>query len=384
LTPSKLSCLWNKPFCAKGYRAAVCLHGHTNRSKESLQFLPELAENWPLLKWALDRQCSKSKRPVDFRRAYWTPPLPPQQAFDLETKQIEERLGIESFVSLTDHDNIEAASALRLIPQTGPVLVSMEWSVPFRGAVLHLGIHNLPERIAPTIMADLADYTSNPNERRLTELLSSLDQDPGILIVFNHPLWEVRPSSGQQFVQSVDQFLELDGGFIHAIEINASRSWRENFGAFQLAERWQRPLVSGGDRHGSEPSAGLNLTQAETFEDFVTEIRRDGPSHIVLMPQYQQPYFLRTLRTLLDVIREYPEFPVGSRRWEDRVYHPDKSGELDRPLSTMWRRPPEFIERIFSVIRLAETDAVVNTLKLMLTEKLNPQRPADYPSEATL
>jgi hypothetical protein len=55
-----------------------------------------------------------------------------------------------------------------------------------------------------------------------------------------------------------------------------------------------------------------------------------------------------------------------------------------RPLSAMWRRPPEYIERIFWVVRLAETDAVVGALKMMVTEKFNSHRPADYPSEATL
>jgi len=125
---------------------------------------------------------------VDFERAYWTPPVTPRQALALEAKQIEEALGLSSIISLTDHDTIEAPSLLRLIPQAPSVPLSLEWSVPFRGTVFHLGIHNLPEGKAAGIMTDLAAYTLDPDNQRLTELLSSLDQDPDVLIVFNHPL----------------------------------------------------------------------------------------------------------------------------------------------------------------------------------------------------
>ena len=382
MIPLRLSCLWNKPSCARGYRSAVSLHSHTNHSKEGLLFIPDFAQKWPLLQWALERQCRIALIPVDFERAYWTPPVTPRQALALEAKQIEEALGLSSIISLTDHDTIEAPSLLRLIPQAPSVPLSLEWSVPFRGTVFHLGIHNLPEGKAAGIMTDLAAYTLDPDNQRLTELLSSLDQDPDVLIVFNHPLWEQRSSRGQPFVQTVDEFLEASCRFIHALELNATRSWKENYSVLQLAERWQRPAVSGGDRHATEPSAVLNLTQAESFTGFIREIRRDGLSHIVFMPQYQDPLFLRMTKFVLDVIREYPENPAGSRRWDDRVFHPGRPRELMQPLSALWRKPPIAIEKIFSLIRLAENDAIGRALKLMLTQDLESHSPADFSSEA--
>jgi hypothetical protein len=384
LAQIKLSCLWNKPSCARGYRAAVSLHGHTNRSKEGLQFIPEFAQKFPLLQWALERQSRVSLLPVDFDRAYWTPPITPRQAFDLESGQIENVLGLESIVSLTDHDNIEAPSLLRLVPEARPVPLSLEWSVPFHGTIFHLGIHNLPEGSAAERMADLAAYTLNPSDKRLTELLASLDEEPDVLIVFNHPLWEQRSPGGQAFAQAVEQFLEANCRFIHALELNATRSWKENFSVLQLAERWQRPVVSGGDRHATEPSAVLNFTQAETLGEFIHEIRGAGLSHIVFMPQYQEPLCLRMMKSLLDIIREYPENPVGSRRWDERVFHPGRPRELMQPLSALWRKPPVAIERIFSIFRLAENDSVGRALKLMLTQDLEPNRPVDFPSEALL
>jgi hypothetical protein len=384
LTQIKLTCLWNKPTCARGYRAGVSLHGHTNRSKEGLQFIPEFAQQFPLLQWALERQCRVSLLPVDFDRAYWTPPITPRQAYDLESGQIENVLGLESIVSLTDHDNIEAPCLLRLIPEVRPVPLSLEWSVPFRGTIFHLGIHNLPEANATGIMADLTDYTLNPSDNRLTELLESLDREPDALVVFNHPLWEQHASSGQAFLRTVEQFLEANCTFIHALELNATRSWKENYSALQLAERWKRPVVSGGDRHATEPSAVLNFTQAETLPEFIHEIRGDGLSHIVFMPQYQEPLCLRMTKFLLDIIREYPENPVGSRRWDDRVFHPGRPRELMQPLSALWRKPPAAIERIFSIFRLAENDSVGRALRLMLSQDLEPSRPVDFPSEAFL
>ena len=34
-------------------------------------------------------------------------------------------------------------------------------------------------------------------------------------------------------------------------------------------------------------------------------------------------------------MRDYPEFPQGSRVWDERVYHPDANG-IDRPLCELW------------------------------------------------
>jgi hypothetical protein len=48
------------------------------------------------------------------------------------------------------------------------------------------------------------------------------------------------------------------------------------------------------------------------------------------MPQYAEPWKHRIMKSTLDAIRDYPDFPEGSRRWDERVYHPDMNG-VDRP-----------------------------------------------------
>ena len=362
MSHTRVSCFWQDPELGRETRAAVSLHGHTNRSKESLLLIPELARKAPMLFEALEKQARKSRIPVDFRRAYWTPPLTPKLAYETEQNQIEGKLGLKSLVSLTDHDTIEAPVLLRTLAPTAEIPISVEWSVPFGTTIFHLGIHNLPSNRSQAMMDELGAYTRHPSDRRLIELLATLDRLPEVLIVFNHPLWTQSCVGVKRGRNDLDRFLSCAVQFLHALEINATRSRKENDRVRQLAERWQRPLVSGGDRHGCAASGALNLTGAETFPEFVSEIRRDQRSHVLLMPQYTEPVAMRTARTLLDVIREYPDYPIGSRRWDDRIFHPDENGEADRPISVLWKAPPAYVEHILSYVRMFENAVVQRSL----------------------
>ena len=377
MAETKLSCFWHGPDLGRGSQSAISLHGHTNRSKESLQLIPELARRGPMLHQALEKQCRRSRIPVDFSRAYWTPPLTPELAYETERDQIESVLGRKAIISLTDHDNIEAPLWLRSLPATAQTPISVEWSVPFAGTIFHLGVHNLPSAQAQSIMDDLAAYTARPDEQRLRELLVLLHGYPDVLLVFNHPLWTQSCVGVQRGCDDLQRFLECSSQFLHAFEINATRSRKENNRVRQLAERWHRPLVSGGDRHGCAASGALNLTQAETFSEFVSEIRKDHRSHVLLMPQYSEPVSLRTTRTLLDVIRNYPEFPIGSRRWDDRIFHPDADGGPDRPISSLWKAPPAYVEKILSCIRVLENLAVQRAMQRVFRSAIISEVPAE-------
>jgi hypothetical protein len=381
LPQSQISCIWKQPSLAGKYRTAVSLHSHTNQSKESLLFIPAFAEKWPLLRWALKEQVKKSVRPVDFSQAYWTPPLPPKLAFELESNQIEIDLELMSLVSLTDHDSIGAPTALRQLPAPVQIPFAVEWSVPFEDAVFHLGIHNLPEKLAHLIMDDLAAYTRSPSAPRLLELLAALHEMPEVLIVFNHPLWDQYTLGQPTFLRNLDLFLQRHVQFFHALELNAMRSWSENKGVMELAAVWQRPLISGGDRHGCEPSGALNLTQATSFPEFINEIRRDHLSHIVFMPQYAEPLGIRFVQTVIDTIRDYPEHPVGSRRWDERVFHMDFQTGYHRPLSALWKAPPAFLGHIFSIFRMVENASVRHALNFTFRGSSDLQKGSEVPHE---
>ncbi len=334
-----------------------------------------------MLHAALEKQCLRSRIPVDFSRAYWTPPLTPKLAYETERNQIENTLGLKSLVSLTDHDNIEAPLWLRAVRETARTPISLEWSVPFAGTIFHLGVHNLPSGQAQSIMDDLAAYTRNPDDRRLCELLARLDAFQDVLVVFNHPLWTQTCVGVQRDGQALERFLSCAVQFLHAFEINATRSTKENNRVGKLAEQWQRPLVSGGDRHGCAASGALNLTCAETFCEFVSEIRQEQRSHVLLMPQYTEPVTIRTTRTLLDVIRNYPEYPIGSRRWDDRIFHPDANGGPDRPISSLWKAPPAYVEQILSGVRLLENATVQRAMQRVFRRGAVPDFPREIAAE---
>jgi len=382
MADTKLSCFWQDPQLGRDALTGVCLHGHTNRSKESLYFVPQLAKKLPMAATALEKKCAQAKNGVDFKRAYWTPPLNPKMAYELEKGQIETTLGLGSLVSLTDHDSIEAPCLLRAVPETADIPLSLEWSVPYHSTIFHVGVHNLPPARAQAIVDDLNAYTRNPNDARLAELMGMLDEIPDALVVFNHPMWNQDDVGGKRDGRVLDNFLEGYAQFLHAIEFNATRRPWENRSAKEIASTWKLPLVSGGDRHGCEASGALNITRAQSIAEFIGEIREDQRSHIMVMSQYNAPHGLRMARTLLDVIRDYPEFPEASRRWDQRVFHPDpKTGQI-RPIAELWTAPPGFIEHIFSGIRLLENDSIQRAWRMLFMGSTPVAVPFESSTEA--
>ncbi|HEY1987354.1 MAG TPA: hypothetical protein VGG85_18195 [Terracidiphilus sp.] len=339
MTSSSISYLWSDKRAAEGFRSGVSLHSHTNQSKETLSFIANMGNQIPLLGPLMARLERRAESMhglrIDYMASYWTPPLTPKLAFDLESRQIE-NLGVAPMVSISDHDNIKAPMLLRTVPSARQIPVSVEWSAPYGGVQdFHLGIHNLPSAKASEWMATLEDYTAHPSDARCTEILAALNDEPNVLVVFNHPLWDLFTIGAEKHNFLVNDFLLKNGQYLHALELNGLRHWDENRAVRQLAAQWNMVLISGGDRHGIEPNANINLTNAASFTEFVHEIRREKRSKVLFMPQYAEPWKHRILRSTIDAIRDYPDFPQGSRTWDERVFHPNAQG-VDTPLSELW------------------------------------------------
>ena len=338
MASSTISYKWRDKNASQGFRTGVSLHSHTNHSRETLDFLANFGNQYPVIRPLLSRLERRSEQMhgvrVNYAASYWTPPMTPKLAFDLESLQIE-KLNVAPMVSLTDHDNIEAPMLLRTVPSARQIPVSVEWTVPCGEQSFHLGVHNLPSARAREWMATLAEYTANPGDARLSEILIALNEEPNVLVVFNHPLWDLYLIGIERHEFMVGAFLQKHGAHLHALELNGLRNWDENRAVRRLAEKWNMLLISGGDRHGVEPNANINLTNASSFTGFVHEIRREKKSDILFMPQYAEPWKHRILQSTIDAVRPYPEFPQGSRTWDERVYHPDENG-VARPLSELW------------------------------------------------
>jgi hypothetical protein len=373
MSETSISYLWREPKAAEGFKAGVSLHSHTNQSKETLDFIAEMSQDFPILqpimRWAEDRSAEKTGIRPQYAKSYWTPPLTPALAFDLEQKQIENSLQLPGMVSISDHDDINAPLLLRSLPSARHIPVSLEWTVPFGPTAFHLGVHNLPSATGVAWQQRMEQFTALPVETRdpklLTAILAELDEIPGVLLVFNHPLWDLYRVGADRHGCSVNEFLAVSGQYIHALELNGLRTWKENTAVTVLAGKWNQIVISGGDRHGIEPNANVNLTHAATFTEFVYEVRRERKSHTLFMPQYREPWKHRILQGTLDAIRDYPHFPEGSRTWDERVYHPDSNGVI-RPLSTLWKddKVPDVVTIAMRIVRTMGSRPVSRGLKM--------------------
>lgn len=350
---STLSFEWRSRNRAQQFETGVSLHSHTYHSRELLGFIPRFAKPIPGLRTAVQYQADRYKRihghDLNFNRGFWTPPLSPRQAFKVEAGQLMER-DLRPLVSLTDHNEIEAPSALR--GQDGVSPISVEWSVPLTGSFIHLGIHNLPPNRAQTLHLAMQHYRDSLDLEFLDDVLASLDAIPEVLIVFNHPMWD-EPKAGAAIHQKmIVDFLDRYRRRIHAFELNGLRPWNENRLVPALAEQYAKPLISGGDRHAGEPNACINLTDKCSFSEFADEIR-SGYSEILFLNHYRAPLGSRLMQNMLDVMGDHPGHERGWTRWSDRVFF-DCPRDGVRSMSSYWTKgnPPHLVQAFVGLTRL--------------------------------
>ena len=117
------------------FGTGVSLHSHTLCSRETLSFIYRLSSSHKYVQIGLLRGEARYRRAhgtaLDLARAWWTPPIAPRDAWQLEKDQIETRFGLRALVSLSDHDDIEAPLSLRVLEDCKDIPVSVEWTVPF-------------------------------------------------------------------------------------------------------------------------------------------------------------------------------------------------------------------------------------------------------------
>jgi hypothetical protein len=174
MTHSQIHFQWQQN-SVPAFRAGVSLHSHTLHSRESLDFIGRATANTPWLSGAIRKQRAKYKalkgRELDLTRAWWTPPLSGRSAWQLEKGQIEKALDRDAFVSLTDHDNIDAVIHLHAIEEMRHIPISIEWTVPYRRTFFHIGVHNLPKYCAKEMTRAMNEFTAAPDEKQIAPML---------------------------------------------------------------------------------------------------------------------------------------------------------------------------------------------------------------------
>lgn len=380
---SQITSVWKDTAVAEQHRTGVSLHSHTSCSEETLTFVHKFVAMLPgagAVVRRYERVCEREYGlRLDFARAFWRPPLLPRMAFDLEAGQIRQ-LGLDPLVSITDHDTIEAPMLLRTVPSARHIPVSVEWTAPFGATEFHLGVHNLPSADGPTWMRRFAAYTREAEEgrrhggsgiraldERLLAMVGELDDTPGVLVVFNHPVWDLHKVGELVHLREVSRFIAAASSSIHALELNGLRHAKENREVLRLARETGHLLISGGDRHGLEPNANINLTSARTFREFVDEIRLERRSHVLFLEQYAKPWDGRILQSTLNAVTDFPEFIEGWQRWDERAFHPDASGQM-RSLRELWvsGQAPWPLRMAIELVRLGRSERLTRTFSLAL------------------
>lgn len=376
-----ISSNWKEPLAVSSYSTGVSLHSHTSVSEETLNFIHAMCAWLPgfkaVLSWYERIAQERHGLTLDWNRANWRPPLQPRMAYDVEARQIQ-RLWLTPLVSLTDHDSMDAPLLLRTLPSSRHIPMSTEWSAPFGNTVFHLGIHNIPSADGVSWMRRFAQYTRESEavrntfgggiaafDRKLIEMLRELHESPQILIVLNHPIWDLHKVGKPVHLAETRRFIAMAGCCIHAIELNGLRHAQENREAGRLARETGHLLISGGDRHGLEPNANINLTTATTFTEFVEEIRVDRRSHVHFMDQYQLKWEQRILESTLNAVTDFPQFLPGWQRWDERAFHPDRNGEM-RTLRELWPagEAPLGLRTAIGVVRMGRNRAMSAPLSL--------------------
>lgn len=339
LDKTRLHILRGKSDLSAKAKTGVSLHCHTEYSREMLDFVPHYADQLPIIAsfWRREQSNYRKRegRDVDFSTSFWSPPMSPNQVFDIEQKQIHE-LNLDALVSITDHDSIEATLEVNADAPASNAPISMEWTVPFEYGFFHVGVHNLPKDRAEQLTATLLEFTfnkANHNDAKLSEMFAMLNEISGVLLVLNHPLWDIEIVGKDRHRELLDMFISRHAKWIHAFEVNGFRSWSENKGTIDLAESIGMPVVTGGDRHGCKPNTVINITNASTFEEFADEVRTDKHAEVVLMPAYEQPLHSRQLESFAEILSHYPHFREDRRRWFQRVHFDNGDGGGARPLT---------------------------------------------------
>jgi len=198
-------------------------------------------------------------------------------------------------------------------------------------------------------------------------MLDYLHSRVEMLIIFNHPLWDEGHIGTASHRACLNSFLTRFRPFIHALELNGLRPWKENREVLLLAGAESFPLFRGATVMAAKPNACINLTNAATFAEFAEEVRRDGWSDVLFMPGYREPLQLRIMQNLCDILEDDPGHSLGWTKWSDRVFYLTDEG-IEKSLNELWGKNfPSVVSRFVSLMSLARHSHIQWVLRFAFT-----------------
>lgn len=306
---------------AREYPYAVSLHNHSCHSVENLSFLNQVARLGFMRPFRGTLQKAfglDGVSDLSYADVIYNPPYTPEALYAMESDAVKS-LGFGGVhFAITDHDEFQGNMELRRNrPDLKPRLaISEEVSMWYHGHLFHLGVSGLPEQGIDETHRRIQDAAQAERHDELFEILAGA----GALVVLNHPL--VYWGRGPQI--PVEDLLTRYGWAIHALEVNGMRRQAENDRVLELARRWKKPVVGGGDSHLLVASSVICVTKAGSFEDFIAEVK-DGHSVPLIKREYFAPLrwkmFLRVLyfMSLYRQIAKFQGQPVSAMLENRRV-----------------------------------------------------------------
>lgn len=329
----------------RGFSTAVALHTHSYHSREDLDALNHIME-LPILRklnGIFKRSFrEKAKEELDYANLHYSPPISPEEVYDLELNSARVHGFDRLLLAISDHDKIVASQELM---EKRPDLqdytsISEELSFKYENQVFHLGVVGIPVRSADAVHKRLQDMAARNELDEMFELL----RENRCLVIFNHPLYALKKVGNHE--QLVTALLRRYGWAIDALEYNGMRCLDENNAVLELARVWRKPIIGGGDRHSPLPSTVLSAgREAENFPDFFEEVRK-GRAVAVCLPNYFKPHGWKMFVRILYYVEAYRrivfyrDIPITAFPIDERII-PDYFADVAR-----------FLLRLFNGLRL--------------------------------
>lgn len=286
------------------FKLPVALHGHSYHSVENIGRMNDIMQK-PVLKQInqfFNRAFrNKAHDDLDFSDIHYSPPLSPEDVYNLELESVKEFGFDEILLAITDHDKIAGCQELmESRPDlTKKISISEELSFTYENHVIHLGVHGIPVGLADEIHKNLQQLAKRCDHDGIFELL----HEKNCLVILNHPLWELYKRGN--FESAIQQLLKRYLWAFHAFEFNGLRYGPENDAVIELARKYNVPLIGGGDRHTPLPSIVFTATrEAETFEDFIEEVK-EGSGIVICKNDYFLPLGWKMFVRILQYVQVY-------------------------------------------------------------------------------